>query len=146
MSAQTDNGLSVLKLAEKLAEPAHFLVVDDEPDVCACLANALENLGCRATVVHDGKSALNALGNTRFAGVLLDIYMEGINGFDVIEEMKRSGLNVPVLVITGYPKREIFQLIETYGVLAVVVKPFSTEELTLTLKRYFSIFNVRHHR
>ena len=136
--------MTVLKLAEKLAEPSRFLIVDDEIEVCTGLARGLAKLGCTAKVVHSGAAAIEAIQQERFSGVLLDIRMKGLTGIDVIREMRRLKIDVPVLIVTGFPNEEVYQLIDTYGALAVIVKPFSITELTDTLKRYFSIFNVRY--
>jgi len=138
--------MTVLKLAEKLAKPSHFLIVDDEASVCSVLAFGLARLGCTSRVANDGASALRALAEDQFSGVLLDIRMVGMTGFEVIKEMRRLDINVPVLIITGFPDDDVYRLIDSYGALAVIVKPITLEDLVTLLKRYFSIFNVRHHQ
>ena len=138
--------MTVIKLAEKLAKPARFLLVDDEPDICTSLEAVLKRLGCECKAVHDGVIALELLKVESFVGILLDIKMAGITGFDVLKEMKEQKFDVPVIIITGFPSPDVYHLMDSYGVLAVVVKPFSLEELTDTLERFFSIFNVKHHR
>lgn len=138
--------MTVLKLAEKLAKPSHFLIVDDEASICSVLAHGLARLGCTSRVANDGASALEALAEDQFSGVLLDIRMIGMTGFEVIKEMRRLNIDVPVLIITGFPDDDVYKLINTYGALAVIVKPITLEDLVSLLKRYFSIFNVRHHR
>ena len=90
--------------------PFRILLVEDNPDH-ADLQSALLSEGSGATevhTVHDGRSALSFLDERRRKPdslphlILLDINMPGIDGFDVLERIKRDGelLRIPVVMLS----------------------------------------------
>jgi len=82
---------------------ARILVVDDNGLSRRKLRMAVENLGHVAEMAADGHEALAALRDRPFDAVLLDILMPGLDGFDVLAEMKGDAQmrDVPVIVISA---------------------------------------------
>lgn len=82
---------------------ARILVVDDNGLSRRKLRLAVEHLGHSAEMVADGQEALAALKAQPFDAVLLDIVMPGLDGFDVLSEMKRDNRlwDVPVIVVSA---------------------------------------------
>jgi DNA-binding response OmpR family regulator len=142
--SDSDRCLTALEIAYKFAEPAKFLIVDDEPHVCDLLVRCLTLIGCDADYVTRGTVALDELRSKRYSGVLLDIKMPDMNGHEVLAEMKKLGITVPVIIVTGFPSEAVSKATEAYGVLAVISKPFTIRTLAATLSRYCTIFNIRH--
>lgn len=134
---------NVRELAERLAEPSRILIVDDDPSVCNVLEQCVKRLGCSVKSVQTGEAAIEAASSEPFSGVLLDIRMPTIDGFGVLKALKQKSVDVPVIVLTGYPEEKVYKLMETYGVLAVLSKPVLCDELTESLQRYFRIFRLR---
>src|SRR6266850_1943835 len=66
-----------------------ILIVDDEPQVAEVLAKSLERQGHRTSVVHSGAEALDRLRTTAPDAMFLDVSMPGMNGLDVMQEVKR---------------------------------------------------------
>ncbi|MGL5838697.1 MAG: hybrid sensor histidine kinase/response regulator [Sphingorhabdus sp.] len=58
----------------------HILIVDDETEIAEVLAECLEPLGLKCTIVNNGKAALDAVRKTRFDAVFTDVRMPGIDG------------------------------------------------------------------
>ena len=70
-----------------------ILVVDDEKDMTRLLQRTLEpELNCRVTMAFSGEMALNILGlaDTAFDLVISDIRMPGMDGFDLLEQLKQK--------------------------------------------------------
>ena len=81
-----------------------ILVVDDNKDAAATLAELLQMMDCEVRVVHDGLSALAAVSATRPEVVLLDIGMPGMNGYEVARRV-RAMESIPqprLIALTGW--------------------------------------------
>lgn len=121
-----------------------ILVVEDQKEISDILIKYLEKEGYNATVAGNGFEALELFGNQDFHLVLLDIMMPGINGFEVLREIRRIS-DVPVIMLTA-KQEEVDRLkgFET-GADDYVIKPFSPRELIkriqVFLKRIYSEFD-----
>ncbi len=102
------------------------LVLDDEPDIAALIAQRLEPYGVRAEVVHRGDEALDRLRTEHFDAVTVDILMPGMSGFEVLRVLRadprpaRACRSVVVSVFSGR---------EALSGEWVVSKPIDAEEL-----------------
>jgi len=85
------------------SEPALILVVDDDPMVCDSLRKKLERRGYRAETATDGFQAGVKTLQQRPDLVVLDLYMDGMDGFDVCRTIKNNSdlKQIKVLAITG---------------------------------------------
>ncbi len=79
------------------------LVVDDDPITREMLRRILSKRGWSVTEAADGSDALSVLGRTRPAVVVLDLMMPGIDGFEVLDAMRREATwrEIPVVVVTA---------------------------------------------
>jgi len=86
---------------------SRILVVEDEQHLAEGLRFNLEAEGYQVQVVESGEAALEALRaeSPAFEVVILDVMLPGIDGFDVMTEMRRAGQFVPTLMLTarGHP-------------------------------------------
>jgi signal transduction histidine kinase/CheY-like chemotaxis protein len=78
------------------------LVVDDEPALAQLIAQQLQPLGVQAVRVHSGHEALQRLRAESFDAMTLDILMPGINGLDVLREVRASPRlhDLPVIFVS----------------------------------------------
>jgi signal transduction histidine kinase/FixJ family two-component response regulator len=85
------------------AAPIAVLVVDDDPDQVELVARGLRRQLGEVTVetAGDGEGCLAALARRGFGIVLLDYSLPRANGLAVLAEIRRRGLDVPVVMITG---------------------------------------------
>jgi PAS domain S-box-containing protein len=85
-----------------------ILVVDDDDNNREILARRLEREGYQAIAVASGPAALERLGREGFDLVLLDIFMPGMDGFQVLQQMKaRAELqDIPVIVLSALDDQE----------------------------------------
>jgi two-component system response regulator CpxR len=69
--------------------------VDDDVKLCRLIREYLEPLGYTVTAAHTGPEGLAAVEREPFAAVILDVMLPGMNGFDVLRDL-RAKSNVPV--------------------------------------------------
>lgn len=77
-----------------------LLLVDDDRELCAMLAEYLGHEGYRVETVHSGEAALAALEQFRPDLMVLDIMMPGMSGLELLQQL-RPRTDVPVLMLTG---------------------------------------------
>ena len=114
-----------------LATP--LLIVDDDVKLCRLLREYLEPLAYRVTVVHNGREGLAAALRDRFEAVILDVMLPGMNGLDVLRELRRSS-NVPVVMLTAVGEETDRVTGLELGADDYLPKPFSTRELLARLR------------
>ena len=80
-----------------------ILMIDDEPEVCAVVCEFLEKKGFRTAYVTDGKEGIKAAQGIVPDIILLDITMPKMDGFAVLEKLKKSQttMSIPVIMLTG---------------------------------------------
>ena len=100
-----------------------ILIVDDEPQVAEVLARSLSRQGHRATVVHSGREALERLDTDALDAMFLDVSMPGMNGLDVMAEVKRRKPSLAVVVITGHATADEVERVKKMGAVDVIQKP-----------------------
>jgi signal transduction histidine kinase len=91
-------------------------------------------MGYQTTVAADGVEALKALMEMQSSGtpcdlLLCDIQMPGMNGETLIETMKSKGIDIPVLVISGYGSKSLIVRLMRLGCDDFIDKPFDPEVL-----------------
>ncbi|VTU13526.1 PAS domain-containing hybrid sensor histidine kinase/response regulator [Variovorax sp. RA8] len=112
------------------------LVVDDNQDSAHTMAELMEVLGCRASVRHDGPTALDAIKQLAPDLVLLDIGLPGLSGLQVAERVRAEVANPPPLIaITGYGQERDRQLSFDAGFFAHLTKPVDADQLEDLLRR-----------
>ena len=85
---------------------ANILIVDDQPYVREFLSEELAHEGYRIESVGDAQSIWRHLKDSRPDVVLLDLYLNGFEGWDVLCDIKRKEPKLPVLILTAYDSFE----------------------------------------
>jgi class 3 adenylate cyclase len=114
-----------------------ILVVDDDPDIREVLRDRLESLGCRVLVAPSGKEGLELLEKHSPQMVLLDIEMPGMNGLEVLKEIRRREIDVTVVIITAYGTIERAVQAMKEGAYDFIPKPFEPEQIALIAQKAF---------
>lgn len=104
-------------------------IVDDEDSVRRSVERLLRSAGMEVETFPSGREFLQALGDSRPDFLVLDLHMPAMNGFEVCEELQRTGLKVPVAIITGHDKPEYRARAVAAGVAAYLPKPIDDKEL-----------------
>lgn len=100
-----------------------IMIVDDEPQVAEVLATSLQRQGHRTTVVHSGHEALDRIRGSAYDAVFLDVSMPGMNGLDVMAEVRRIRPSLAVVVITGHATPDEIEDVKRMGAVDVIQKP-----------------------
>ena len=85
-----------------MPEAIRVLIVDDEEDFATALVERLRRRGFVADAVFSGQAALERLSGSPHDVAVLDLKMPGIDGLTTLREIKRAGLDVAVIVLTGH--------------------------------------------
>lgn len=106
----------------------NILVVEDQADISSIVSKYLENEGYVPFVAKDGFEALELFNSREIHLVLLDIMMPGIDGFEVLGEIRKMS-EIPVIMLTA--RSEEIDRLKGFDIGAddYVVKPFSVKEL-----------------
>lgn len=117
------------------------LVVDDDQAVRSFLCDALETIGHHVIgVAEDGMEALSFYEKERPDLVFMDIDMPIMDGFDIIDVVRRIDPNAKIVVITG-TARELDE-VHKAGALGLLHKPFRIEDLESILSQIQAAFRV----
>ena len=88
-----------------------ILVVDDEPGIRQTLGDILEDEGYHVTSTPDGESGLGLLRANHYDVVLLDVWLPGMDGLEVLARMKELEDRPEVVMISGHGTVETLSLI-----------------------------------
>ncbi|HUK67436.1 MAG TPA: response regulator [Streptosporangiaceae bacterium] len=116
---------------------ANVMVVDDDKTARRAVRRMLTNLGHEVRVVGDGAEALQLLDGVRFDLVITDVYMECVDGMELLVRIHQRGLNVPVVAISGggcIATDEILAMARACGAAATLDKPFTPQQLRDTVE------------
>lgn len=105
------------------------LVVDDEPDTCANLADILEELGYRVDVAHSGPQALELAKQRMYDVALLDLRMPGMDGLELYRRLKEQSAGTVAILVTAYASGETAQRALDAGAWQVLAKPVDVATL-----------------
>lgn len=112
-----------------MAEQLKLLLLDDEPIVGKRLKPALAKIGCDVEVFENPKEALTRINEQEFDIVVTDIRMEGMDGLEVLEHIKKKSSRTKVIMITGYAMMETAREAMEKGAFDFIAKPFQPDDL-----------------
>ncbi len=115
--------------AEVALPRGRVLVVDDEPDLLDVLGALLTDAGWQVDTAPNGRAALRLVDGHRYEVVLSDIDMPGMNGLELLREIRARDLDVPVLLITGHPRVDTAVEALENGALRYLRKPIRERDL-----------------
>jgi DNA-binding response OmpR family regulator len=98
----------------------YILIVEDDPNIAANLAELLTNEGHEAATAASVTAARASLQGRKPQIVFLDVYLPDGKGLDLLNDIK----GIPFIVVTGSPEEDTADLAFDSGVVAYLVKPF----------------------
>jgi two-component system nitrogen regulation response regulator NtrX len=112
----------------------HILLAEDEQETRNTFRAILENSGYEVTVVADGTDALQYLkGDVPWSKkvdlLITDVVMRGLNGLQLLDEIKALDIKVPILVLTGYGDEKLIAELTRRGCGDFIEKPFEAATL-----------------
>jgi DNA-binding response OmpR family regulator len=116
-----------------MTEKQKILIVDDDENIAELISLYLTKECFDTNIVGDGSAALEAVASYQPDLVLLDIMLPGINGYDVLREIRKTS-SLPVIMLSA--KGETFDKVLglELGADDYIMKPFDTKELMARIK------------
>jgi CheY-like chemotaxis protein len=108
-----------------------ILLVDDEPEVCKLVKTMVEPLGVEVRTSSDSQEAALILANEKFDGIMLDIAMPKMDGFELTRKIRSTPPNqqAPIIIITGFDDVDTIRRAFEAGATFFIGKPFSREKV-----------------
>jgi NtrC-family two-component system response regulator AlgB len=122
---------------------ATILIVDDEKNIRSHLATYVRGLGHRAETAADGAEALAVLDRIEVDVVLSDVRMAGMDGIELLREMRRRRPDAVVVLMTAYATVRGAVEAMREGAYDYLVKPFELDEVGLVLERLLEVRGLR---
>jgi two-component system cell cycle sensor histidine kinase/response regulator CckA len=122
------------KVSVSAADPGGLgtvLVVEDEASVRRLVGRILTRAGHPYLLAADGREALELVADApaRIRLVITDMVMPGLDGLDLLRELRQWGVDAPAIVVSGYTERFELRADEAGGDYVFLPKPFSREQL-----------------
>lgn len=111
-----------------------ILLVDDEEGIQLLYRGEFEDDGYEVDSAYNGEEALEKFRDQSFDLVILDINMPGMNGIEVLRQMKEINPELPVILSTAYP--EYKQDFGTWASEDYIVKSANLDELKAAIHKY----------
>lgn len=115
----------------------HVLVADDSPDALNLMRRALESKGYVTDSASTGEICLEKFLNGDFQLLVLDFMMPGLNGVDVVKEIRkyRSLEEFPIIMITAKQSRDLVNLALKSGVIDFIIKPLRSSDFSRIIEK-----------
>ena len=110
------------------------LIVDDDKTVQTMLCKVIRSNGLDADTASGGEEALAKVGSQNYALILLDVNMPGMDGFEVVQQLRQQGSKTPVIIVSG--RQEDYDTLYGLDIGAddYVTKPFNPVVLGAKVK------------
>lgn len=118
-----------------MAEKLKLLVVEDEDSLRTLLKSELETHGFLVDEAEGGMTAMNALGNTHYDIVILDIRMPDMDGLEVLKNIREKNLAEKVIMLTGVSELKIARDSLVLGANDFLTKPYDFKKLLECINR-----------
>jgi two-component system OmpR family response regulator len=110
-----------------------LLVVEDDANVAAILAETFRADGHDTMVEYTGEAALAVIGRDRPDAVILDIALPQIDGIEVLRKIRSSDTALPVIIVSGAGTGRQFDEARRLGVTDIITKPAILNHFTEAL-------------
>ena len=115
-----------------------LLVVDDEPDICSLISDALVDEGHEVTCAADGALALELASATPFDVVVADMRLPGLDGLALFRRLREESPTTDMILITGNAAVADAVAVLKEGAFDYLTKPIRLDELVIQLNRIAS--------
>ena len=115
--------------------PKHMLVVDDEKSMRDLLTEYLSEYGYEVTCAVNGQDALQIYKQGHFDIILSDLFMEPMDGLELLNKIKEINPDAIFIMITGYPSIKSSIEVMKKGAKDYITKPFTIDEIKVKIER-----------
>jgi len=117
------------------APARHILIVDDEEAALTIVKRTLERHGFQVTTAGGGVEALQKISEKLPDLVLLDLFMDDMNGTDVLAHIRTEWGYLPVAIMTARPDSDLMQKALMLSPVLLLAKPFSQAQLMAAVRQ-----------
>ncbi len=107
----------------------HALIVEDDPAIRKLVEKLLTRKGIKIDSASDGRSAIEKIGSGTYSVLILDLMVPEVNGFEIIEFVKKHAPQMPIAVVSAVSQQSLKNL-DLDVVKLVISKPFDVDEFT----------------
>lgn len=118
-------------------------IVDDDPSICEGVVNLLESVGITAQSYPSAEAFAKEWSPGNAGCLLLDARLPGISGVEFQEQLKESGIRLPVIFMTAHGDVPMVRKVLKAGAVEFLVKPFQKEELLHAVEQAFALDTAR---
>jgi len=114
-----------------------ILIVDDDQDLLLILKESLESYNNSYEVLISGsvQNALIKLQSESVSLLISDLRMPGIDGFTLLTYVNQNYPDLPVIIMTGYPYKDVDRMSYEKGAIGFISKPFKIQELEALIRK-----------
>ena len=116
-----------------------ILIVEDDKALCNALCTTLEMAGYKALSAADGFAALEHINTDKPDLVVSDVQMDGMDGHELLKNIKAQHIEIPVILMTAYGTIEMAVDAMRSGAADYLVKPFDADVLVEMINRYLPL-------
>ena len=132
---------------EEIIKDKAILVVDDS-NIIRNFIRKIFNDSYEVIVANDGREALDAIAlnpNSNIVGMLLDLNMPNVNGFEVLKYFETNDLfnKIPVSIVTGDDYKDTVERVFTYPIVDILIKPFNERDIKRVVEKTISKRNLK---
>ena len=120
-----------------------ILIVDDEKSMCQYLSIMLKKDGYDVKTVNRGKKAIAEVKESNYDVVITDIKMEGMDGIQVLTEVKEIDPTLPVVIMTAYASQKTAIEALNKGAFYYLIKRAKNEEIKMVIRNALDMHRVR---
>ncbi len=120
-----------------------ILLVEDKENYLELLKDILDSEGIESIGVSSGKEAIDLIKRERFSAIVSDLFLPDIDGFKIIEEVKKRYPELPIIIITAFSSVERAVEAIKRGAYDFIPKPFEPEHLILKIRKAVENYNLK---
>jgi DNA-binding NtrC family response regulator len=124
--------------------PQRILVIDDELDILMLLRMIVEdNTDFEVETTNNPSEALKLLTEKDYNLVISDLKMPGMDGIELLDELKGIKPDIPVIIMTAYGSLETSEDAMQKGVADFITKPFRKDSILFTINRVLELARIK---
>ncbi|MFO8058324.1 MAG: response regulator [bacterium] len=120
-----------------MADNFKVLLVDDEEEFVKALAERLKMRDLQSDLVYDGEQALDFVEKKEPDVMVLDLRMPGIDGIEVLKQVKKAYPGIQVIILTGHGTEKDEERARSLGAFDYLEKPVNIETLVDRMKKAY---------
>ena len=110
-------------------EMSRILIVDDEKAICSFFKRLLAPTGYTIDTASNGEEAVARIQSTKYSAIISDIAMPKMDGITFLRAVREYDLDVPVILITGFPELQTAMQAIEFGAFRYLEKPIKSSRL-----------------